>query len=73
MMTTNAEQVAANVRAEMARHRVTQAQLATVLGLHQMSVSRRLNGEVPFDVNELVAVADYLGVDPAALLPERVA
>jgi len=72
---SHAERVGATVRAELRRRKVTQAQLAKVLGLSQMAVSRRLTGSVAFDVNELAATAGYLGVDLASLLPdgERVA
>jgi len=60
--------VAGNARAEMARRRVTQQRLAHRLGISQQGVSARLNGRVAFSVDELVAVADELGVTPAALL-----
>lgn len=52
----------------MARTRVTQVQLAEVLGLPQSGVSRRLRGKIPFRVDELEKVADALGVHPAQLL-----
>jgi transcriptional regulator with XRE-family HTH domain len=65
--------VAGQVRAEMARHRVTQAQLAPLVGLHPMSLSRRLSGDVPFDVLELYTIAEHLGVRVADLLPEEAA
>lgn len=73
MATTHAERVAAEVRAEMGRHRVTQAQLGQALGLHQMSISRRLAGEVPFDVTELYEVAAFLGCPVSRLIPEAAA
>lgn len=67
--------VSANVRAEMARRRITQQQVAEALGLKQGSVSKRLNGRVPWDVNEVSTVADLLGVPVSALIgePERAA
>jgi len=55
------------VRAEMGRHRITQTQLAKNLGTSQMAVSRRLSGEVPFDVDELARVAEILGVPVTVL------
>jgi transcriptional regulator with XRE-family HTH domain len=64
--------VGANVRAEMARRSVTQTTLAAALGISQAQVSKRLAGAVAFDVNELRAVADFLGV-PLPLLIEGVA
>ena len=65
-----AQRVAATVRAEMARRRVTQDQVAQRLGLSQSAVSRRLGGHLPFDVAELSAVAEILGVTPASLLDD---
>ena len=49
--------VAANVRAELARRRITQT-----------DVAQRLNGSVDFRVGELIAVADMLGITIAELL-----
>ena len=59
--------VAANVRAEAARRGLRQADLAGSLGVSQETLSRRLTGRVPFDVDELVDVAAALGVDVAEL------
>lgn len=63
--------VAANVRAEAARRSLRQQDLAASLGVSQETLSRRLTGRVPFDVDELVDVAAALGVDPAELLTRR--
>lgn len=65
--------VPANVRAELARAGKNQGDLANLLGVTRQAVSRRLTGEVPFDVDELRKVADYLNVTPADLLlaPKR--
>ena len=71
-----AKLVAANVRAEMERQRLSQQALADKLGWTQPYVSRRLNpknkpnGQVFFTAGELVAVARVLGVPVARLLPE---
>lgn len=56
--------VAAAVRAEMARQRVSQQQLAERLGWSQQKISRRLNGDVPFGLDELTEVA--VAVDSSA-------
>lgn len=62
-MTTNqAETVGAAVRAELARKRISQTELASKLHLSQTAVSRRLTGKKAFDVNELAVVADVTGV-----------
>jgi transcriptional regulator with XRE-family HTH domain len=62
-------QVAEEVRAAMARQSLTGSDLARHLGISQATASRRLAGVAAFDVDELVRVAAWLGVDPSALLP----
>jgi transcriptional regulator with XRE-family HTH domain len=66
-----AERVAANVRAELARQRKSQTELAQALSLPQSAVSRRCVGRVPFDINELTIVARFLGVSLDLLLVDR--
>ena len=73
MQNPHAERVAASVRAEVARRKVTQQQLADLLGMHQMSVSRRLNGHTEFTVSELATVAEFLGVPVASLIGDDAA
>jgi transcriptional regulator with XRE-family HTH domain len=60
--------IAAAVRAEVARHRKTQREIAAVLGLHQAGVSKRLLGEIPFRAEEIAALAAWLDVEPNILL-----
>lgn len=62
----------------MARQLKLQHDLAAVLGLTQQSVSQRMLGRTPFRAEELVAIAEWLGVSmsqftPAPAAPERVA
>ena len=57
--------VAANVRAELARRRIRQSEVAARLGVSRQNVAQRLNGSVDFRVGELLAIADLLGI-PAA-------
>lgn len=67
-----AQAVAAEVRAEMARQGVSQTALAERLGWPQPRLSRRLTDgktAVPFEVAELVAVADALDVPVIQFLP----
>jgi len=59
-----------NIRAEMARTGATQTQLAGALGLPQAAISRRLCDETPWRVSELQAIAAFLHVSIAALLPD---
>jgi transcriptional regulator with XRE-family HTH domain len=66
------EQVAATVRAELARHDRTQQDLAHALGLSQQSVSRRLSGQLALDTNEIQAIAEFLGIPVGVLVPAPV-
>lgn len=60
--------VAAEVRAEMARRRFTGVELAAHLNLAQQSVSKRLSGGTPIDLDELSAIAQWLGLDVLTLI-----
>ena len=71
MATSPSADAGANTRAEMARRGISQTQVAERLGISQSAVSSRLLGRTPFDVNELVAVAEFLGVPVSALLGEK--
>ena len=62
--------VGQNVRAELARRRSSQTALAAHLGMSQTGVSNRLRGVIAFDVDELHAAADFLGLPVAALLDD---
>ncbi len=66
-----AQRVASLVRAEMARQQINQTRIGAVLGLSQTAVSRRLTGEVAFDITELATVAAHLNVSLTALLGEQ--
>lgn len=68
----NAE-VAANIRAELARKQATQTQLAAALKITQQSVSAKLNGKRPFTIAEVSEAADFLRVAPAVLYGEALA
>jgi transcriptional regulator with XRE-family HTH domain len=48
--------------------RVDQKTLAIRLGITQSAVSRKLHGERPWSVDELIKVADFLGMDARDLL-----
>lgn len=65
--------VAAEVRAEMARKKLTQTDVAQRLGVAQATVSRRLTGEVAFDVAELDQIAGLLGVAVQQFIPSEAA
>ena len=66
------QRVAENVRVELARRGIPQITLARHLfGEHCENaptlISRRVRGIVPFRVDEIAAVADFLGVSVASL------
>lgn len=63
-------QVAAAVRAELARAGRNQQSLAAHLHLSQPAVSRRLSGAVSFSIDELVAIALYLDVEVTLFVPQ---
>lgn len=60
--------VAGNVRAEVARARISQTQLAEALGHNQQWVNRRMLGGVEWTASDLLSIADLLGIHPAVLL-----
>lgn len=60
--------VSGNVRAEMARRRVTQKELSEALGLAQTQISKRLNGRSEWRVNDLPPIAEALGVSIDVLI-----
>lgn len=64
------ELVAEEVRALLARRQMTGADLAGRIGRSPMYVSRRVRGEVAFDLDDLQRIAEVFGVTPADLLPK---
>lgn len=62
------ESVAAEMRAQLARRRLSGRQAATRLGWTSPYLSRRLTGEVAFDVADLEALAGLLDVPVASFL-----
>jgi transcriptional regulator with XRE-family HTH domain len=67
--------VSGQVRAEMARARLSGTQLARLLGVSHPYLSRRLNGAVAFDTDDLHSISEALGVAVVDLMrtPERAA
>lgn len=58
----------AEVRAEMARQRITVGGLAEKVGMTIDQVSRRLSGRVDLTVPEALTIADALGCELSDLL-----
>lgn len=65
------DRIAACVRAEVARRKVPQRDIAARLGITQQAVSRRLSGHVPFAAHELADLADLLDVSVSDLVGEH--
>lgn len=55
-------ELAAEIRAELARQKRTQVSLSAATGLSLNTLRRRLDGVKPFYVEELEAVCMFLGV-----------
>lgn len=53
----------------MARQRKSGRAVADALGVSHMYLSRRINGKVPFDVAEIVRIAEVLDVPVSKFLP----
>jgi transcriptional regulator with XRE-family HTH domain len=60
--------LAGEIRAELARRRLTPIQLANATGISVHKIRRRLSGDVGFTVDELSAISTFLERDPASLL-----
>lgn len=65
------EQVASNVRAELAAQRMTAADLAKILHLGYRAALRRYNGEQELSLNEISTVSFALQVPISALMAAR--
>lgn len=63
------ELVAEEIRALLGRRKMSGSELARRMGVSQKYMSRRITGETAFDVDDLYAIAQMLGVDVAGLLP----
>lgn len=62
------DRVAAEVRAELGRQRMSQEALAARIGISQQALSRRLLGQYPFNTSELAKAAEALKVPVGRLL-----
>lgn len=67
---TKTQQAAANVRAELARRRMSAQTLATGVDMNRQTLGRRLSGYSPFTIDELDWIADFFGVSIVALIAE---
>lgn len=62
--------VAEEIRVRMTRRRLSQTELANLLGERQWWVSRRVNGTTPITLDDLERIARALSVAVIELLPE---
>ena len=67
----NRVDVAGTVRAELARQRKPQQSLQDRLKISRATMHRRITGQLPFTSDELVVVADFLGMSVAELFAAR--
>ena len=65
------ELIGERVHQHMLEQGMTQTRLAALLGFTQATVSRKLSGERPWFADELIAVADALGVTVGDLFGEK--
>lgn len=70
MALTTHELAAGNVRAAMARRRLTTRQVADWLGLGPAVTASRLSGKVPFRIDELGILAEAMGIPVASFLED---
>lgn len=66
---TLSEMVAEEIRALMARRKVSGRELSAKLGVSPSWISYRLSGKQPIDVNDLLRIANALGAGVHELLP----
>lgn len=66
------QRIAAEVRAQIARLQLTQRQVADLVGMTQPALQLRLVGARSFRAEELVKLAEALGVPVTQLLGEPV-
>ena len=59
---------AAQVRAALAWRNITGSSAARSLGMTQAYLSRRLNGDVPFNIGDIVLLAALIRVSPGRLI-----
>lgn len=62
------ERVAEELRALLGRRRISHSALAAQLGVSQMYVSRRLNGETAVDMDDLERISQILQITPLDVL-----
>lgn len=67
---TSKEIVADNLRAELARKRMSGRTAAVALGVNHVWVARRVNAEVEMNVSDIVAFSNLLDINPEVLFAD---
>lgn len=70
---TRGQEIADNIRAEMARQRRTGKQLAALLGCSTAAASRRTTGETEVTASEALTIAAWLNLPISQLLDPQTA
>lgn len=69
-MSQHAQRVASAVRAELARRKLSHSTLIPIIQGSRGAVYRRLAGEVPFNVDEIAQIAEFLDLPVSVLMGE---
>lgn len=62
------ERTAANIRAELARRKLSGRDLARACGWPTTTTWRRINGDIPLNVDEVAAAAEFFRIPVAELM-----
>ncbi|MDE5640989.1 helix-turn-helix domain-containing protein [Bifidobacterium castoris] len=65
-----AQALAAELRAQKARRKVSDEQIGEAIGAHRVSVSRYLTGERPIPMVVFADMCDFLGVSPSKVIDD---
>lgn len=65
------QQVAGEVRAQLARRRITGRQIGLMVGWTPAYVSRRVSGQIPFSLADLEALAKALDISISEFITRR--
>lgn len=68
MRSSVGDTAASNLRAELARQNKKKSEMALLLGISPAAVTRRVSGETALDVNEVVALAEWLDIPVTDLI-----
>lgn len=67
-MRNRREAVAEEIRAELARQSKTYASVCRAVGMNKNTLTARLNGRRPFNLDEVAAISSFLGLSLMELM-----